>query len=266
MDIIKNAKRIVLKVGTSTLTHDTGKFNLHRIDKLARVLSDFRNAGKEIILVSSGAMSAGAAKLRIDYKPASIMEKQAIAAVGQTQLMRIYDQSFAMYGQTVGQILLTKYIIDHETTKENAQNTFNTLLKMGCLPIVNENDSVAFDEIKVGDNDTLSAYVALICHADALIILSDTDGFYDSDPRTNPGAKLIRTVEKIDETILSCAGGAGTDRGTGGSLTKLNAANIVCSHGIPMFIINGENPDILYDMLEGRAAGTYFTANQKETM
>ena len=258
MNIIKNANRIVFKVGTSTLTHDTGKFNLHRIDKLARVLSDFKNAGKEIILVSSGAMSAGSAKLRIDHRPSTIVEKQAISAVGQNELMRIYDHSFSMYGQTVGQILLTKDVLDNEISKQNAQNTFNMLIKMQCIPIVNENDSISFEEIKFGDNDTLSAYVALLCGADALVLLSDIDGLYDSDPHKNPAAKLIHTVTKIDETIKSYAGDAGTERGTGGLVTKLQAAEIVCANGIPMFLINGQNPEILYDMFEGRNVGTYF--------
>lgn len=261
MNIIKNASRIVFKIGTSTLTHDTGKFNFKRIDKLARVLSDFMNAGKEVILVSSGAMSAGASKLRIDYRPAALEEKQAIAAVGQTELMNIYEKSFSAYGYPVGQILLTKEVLDDEIAKQNAQNTFNTLIKMQCVPIVNENDSISSDEIragKVGENDTLSAYVALICNADALVILSDVDGLYDSDPRSNPNAELIHTVPLIDDTIMSYAGGAGTERGTGGLITKLHAAEIVCGNGIPMFIINGENPDILYDMFEGMNVGTYF--------
>lgn len=258
MNIIKNASRIVLKIGTSTLTHDTGKFNLHRIDKLARVLSDFKNAGKEVILVSSGAIAAGISKLRIDHRPATIEERQAISAVGQTELMKIYDQSFAMYGHTVAQILLTKDVISNEIARQNAENTFNMLLRMQCIPIVNENDTISFDEIKVGDNDTLSAYVSLICGANVLVILSDIDGLYDGDPRENPQANLINTVPKIDDTILSYAKGAGTERGTGGLITKLHAAEIVCEKGIPMFIVNGENPDILYDMFEGAAVGTYF--------
>jgi len=258
MNIIKNASRIVFKIGTSTLTHDTGKFNLHRIDKLARVLSDFKNAGKEVILVSSGAIAGGMAKLRMDHRPSTIEERQAMSAVGQTELMRVYDQSFSTYSHTVAQILLTKDVIDNESARQNAENTFNTLLKMHCIPIVNENDTVSFDEIKVGDNDTLSAYVTLICKADALVILSDIDGLYDSDPRTNLGANLIHTVAKIDETILGYAGGAGTEMGTGGLITKLHAAEIVCENGVPMFIVNGKNPEILYDMFEGTNVGTYF--------
>lgn len=261
MNIIKDAKRIVFKIGSSTLTHDTGKFNLQRIDKLARVLSDFMNAGKEVVLVSSGAIAAGRAKMRLDHRPATVVERQAMSAVGQTELMRIYDQSFSMYGNTVAQILLTKDVLDNETSRQNAENTFNMLLQMKCLPIVNENDTISFEEIVAttfGENDTLSAYVALLCHADALVILSDSDGLYDSDPHVNPNAKLIPTVAVIDDTIKSYAGGAGSDKGTGGFVTKLKAAEIVCGNGIPMFIVNGRNPEILYDMFEGKSVGTYF--------
>lgn len=261
MNIIKDAKRIVVKVGSSTLTHENYRMNLRRIEGIARVLSDFRNAGKEMVFVSSGAISAGVAKLGLEARPKAIEEKQAVAAVGQSELMKIYEHFFGMFGQNVAQILLTRDIMENPVARKNAENTFATLLKMGCIPIVNENDSVSFDEIEFGDNDTLSAYVSVLCHADALIILSDIDGLYDSDPHKNSEAKLISTVAKVDETILGYAGGAGSNRGTGGLITKLHAAEIVTGSGIPMFIVNGQNPEILYDLFEGKHVGTYFMSN-----
>ncbi|MBQ4573770.1 MAG: glutamate 5-kinase [Clostridia bacterium] len=261
MNIIKDAKRIVFKIGSSTLTHDTGRLNLERMETLVRIFSDFKNAGKEIVLVSSGAVSAGIARLKLDQRPDTIEGKQAAAAVGQSELMRMYERFFSMYGHTVGQMLLTKDVVDSETLKHNAQNTFRALLSMGCVPIINENDSISCEELKFGGNDTLSAYVALLCEADVLINLSDIDGLYDSNPRTNPGAKLIQTVPVINEKIFECAGGAGTERGTGGMITKLKAAQIVCGAGIPMFILNGHNPGTLYDLFEGRSVGTYFMSN-----
>ncbi|MHB1153098.1 MAG: glutamate 5-kinase [Eubacteriales bacterium] len=258
MDFIKNVKRIVIKIGSSSLTHSTGRLNLHRIEILARVLSDFKNSGKEIILVTSAAISAGKAKLGLDHRPATIEEKQAMAAVGQCELMTIYERFFRMYGHTVGQILITRDTVNNPVSRKNAENTFNTLLKMGCIPVVNENDTISFEEIEFGDNDTLAAYVALLCRADILVNLSDINGLYDSDPHKNQDAKLIPTVVKIDDNIRAAAGGAGSDFGTGGVITKLHAAEIACSNGIPMFIINGENPEIMYDLFEGRHIGTYF--------
>ncbi len=258
MNIVKDAKRIVVKIGSSTLTHENFRMNLRRIEALTRVLSEFRNSGKEIVLVSSGAVSAGVSKMGLNERPRAIREKQALASIGQSELMRIYEHFFSMFGYTVGQILLTKDIMENETARKNAENTFETLLKMGCIPIVNENDTIAFDEIEFGDNDTLSAYISVLCHADCLIILSDIDGLYDSDPHKNPDASLIRTVSKIDDKILSYAGGVGSNRGTGGLITKLHAAQIVTEHGTPMFIVNGENPELLYDLFEGRQIGTYF--------
>lgn len=258
MNFIKSAKRIVFKIGSSSLTYPTGRLNLHRIEILARVLSDFKNAGREIILVTSAAISAGKAKLGLDHRPTTTEEKQAMAAVGQCELMTIYARFFGMYGHTVGQILITRETVDNPIARKNAENTFNTLLTMGCIPVVNENDTVSFEEIEFGDNDTLSAYVAVLCRADVLINLSDIDGLYDSDPHKNPAAQLIPTVVKIDDTIRASAGGAGSDAGTGGVVTKLRAAEIACGNGIPMFIINGENPEILYDLFEGQHIGTYF--------
>lgn len=261
MNIVKDAKRVVVKIGSSTLTHENFRMNLRRIEALTRVLSELKNAGKEIVLVSSGAISAGVAKMGLSSRPKATEEKQALAAVGQSELMRIYEHFFSMFGHPVAQILLTKDIMENPTARKNAENTFATLLKMGCIPIVNENDSISFDEIEFGDNDTLSAYISVICRADCLVILSDIDGLYDSDPHRNPEARLIATVSRIDDKILGYAGGAGSNRGTGGLITKLHAAQIVTAEGIPMFIVNGQNPEILYDLCEGKHVGTYFMSH-----
>lgn len=264
MDIIRNAKRIVFKVGTSTLTHENHKMDLRRIEKLCRVLSDLKNMGKEVVLVSSGAISAGVAKLGLDHRPRSTEEKQAMAAVGQCELMQIYEHFFSIFGHTVAQMLLTKEVMDSPVAHGNAENTFRMLLGMGCLPIVNENDSISFDEIEFGDNDTLSACVALICRADALVILSDIDGLYDKDPHKDPSAHLISTVPCIDEAVMACAGDSASNRGTGGLITKLRAGKTVTEAGIPMFIVNGEDPAILYELLEGEEVGTYFMAKRSK--
>lgn len=262
MGHIKNCKRIVIKVGTSTLTYQNGSLNFRRIETLVRTISDFKNAGHEVVLVSSGAVSAGYAKLALSSYPDTLEGKQACAAVGQSQLMKIYENFFSTYGYTVGQILMTKDVVDNPHRLELVRNTFNTLIEMGCIPIVNENDSVSCDGIKFGGNDTLSAYVAIASNADLIINLSDIDGLYDSDPRKNSDAKLIDRVDIIDETIKSYAGGAGTSRGTGGMATKINAAEIASSSGIPMLIVNGENPLVLYDILDGKHIGTYFSAKK----
>ncbi len=263
MGLFKNCKRVVVKVGTSTLTHATGQLNLRRIESIVKVLSDLKNGGKEIILVSSGAVSAGIAKSGLGHRPISLEEKQAMASIGQSELMKIYDRFFSDYGHKVAQILLTRDVIEIPVRKEAAENTFNTLLRMGCIPIVNENDAVSTDElVKFGGNDILSAHVANLCSADILINLSDIDGLYDRDPRRDPDAKFIERVENIDE-ILTCAEGAGTERGTGGMEAKLTAAKMVTDKGIPMFIMNGHDPEILYDLLDGKKIGTYFVANKK---
>ncbi len=262
MNIIKDAKRIVVKIGSSTLTHENFRMNLRRFEALTRVLSDLRSLGKDIVLVSSGAISAGISKMGMDHRPSSTEEKQALAAIGQGELMSIYEHFFSMFGQTVAQILLTRDIMENPTARKNAENTFATLLKMGCIPIVNENDTIAFEEIQFGDNDTLSAYVSLMCHADVLVILSDIDGLYDSDPHKNPDARLIPVVEKIDGTIMGYAGGVGSNRGTGGLITKLHAAQIVTEAAIPMFIVNGQRPEVLYELYEGKQLGTYFSASR----
>ncbi len=262
MSILQNKARIVVKIGSNTLTHDTGKLDLRRMELLVRILSDFKNAGHEIVLVSSGAVAAGIARLRLGRRPESTEEKQALAAIGQAELMQVYENFFATYGYTVGQMLMTKDIIDNPVRRTNAENTFHELLKLGCVPIVNEYDPISTEELKFGGNDTLSAYVALVCGADLLINMSGIDGLYDCDPKKNPDAKLISRVEVIDDTVISYAGGAGSERGTGGMITKIKAAQIVTEAGIPMLIVNGKNPEVLYRISDGEHIGTYFAARK----
>ena len=256
---IKKAKRIVVKVGTSTLTYDTGKMNLKRIDMIARVLSDLHNQGKEIILVSSGAVGIAVGKLGLLEKPKETSKKQAIAAVGQCELMYLYDKMFSEYNNTVAQILLTKDDIVIPRRKRNIQNTFCTLMEMGIIPIVNENDTISTDEIEIGDNDILSAVVADLVDADLLVLFSDIDGLYDHDPHTFSEAKLIPMVFDVD-SVRGIAGGAGTNRGTGGMVTKLNAAEVATNAGIHMIITNGNDIFKLYNILEGEAVGTIFVS------
>ena len=264
MGYFRDSKRIVIKVGTSTLTHSTGHLNLRRIEKLVKVLSDMKNWGVQVVLVSSGAVSAGVAKMGFGRIPSTPEEKQAMAAVGQSELMKIYDKFFSDYGHTVAQILMTKEVLSNPERRAAAENTFARLLEMNCIPIVNENDSVSTDELtKFGGNDILSAYVAELVNADLLLNLSDVEGLYDSDPRSNPNARLIARVDALDDAIYEIAGGAGTDRGTGGMIAKLNAAKMVTEQGIPMFILNGQEPEILYTLLDGGHIGTYFTAKEK---
>jgi glutamate 5-kinase len=241
--------RIVVKVGTSTLAHETGKLNIKRTNALCRVLSDIKNAGHEVILVSSGAIGMGIGKLGLKEKPKDIPTKQAAAAVGQCELMYTYDRTFTEYGHTVAQILLTGSDFSAEDRHENFNNTMTRLLALGALPIINENDTIATEEIKVGDNDTLSAYVAVSVKADILVILSDVNGLYSADPHKDTDAQLIREVHGIDEDILRLAGGAGTRLGTGGMKTKLSAAEICLNGGCDMIIANGANPKILYDII-----------------
>lgn len=259
-----NAKRIVVKVGTSTLTYENGKINFSKIDKLARVLSDLMNQDKEIILVTSGAVGIGLSKLKLKSKPETTREKQAVAAVGQCELMHIYGKFFSEYGHLVGQILLTKDVTINEGSRQNVINTLETLIEKDILPIVNENDSVAVDELEnginrvFGDNDTLSAIVAELVKADLLIILSDIDGLYTCDPRKNSCSELISVVEDITPKIEGCAGGVGSRRGTGGMITKIAAARMAVSNGINLVIANGEEPSIISDILAGKNVGTLF--------
>ena len=257
---MKRCNRIVIKVGTSTLTYDNGNINLTRIEKLTRVLSDLMNSGKEVVLVSSGAVGVGVNKIKLKEKPKSIKEKQAAAAVGQCELMHIYSKFFGEYSHIVGQVLLTRDVVEDDHISE-------TLLENKIIPIVNENDTVAIDEIenivRFGDNDNLSAIVAELVSADLLIILSDIDGFYDSDPRKNPNSKLIKTVEEITPELEACAGGAGSNLGTGGMATKLTAAKRAISVNCNMILANGENPSLLIDIVEGKEVGTLFMKKNK---
>lgn len=263
---MKRCNRIVIKVGTSTLTYDNGNINLTRIEKLTRVLSDLMNSGKEVVLVSSGAVGVGVNKIKLKEKPKSIKEKQAAAAVGQCELMHIYSKFFGEYSHIVGQVLLTRDVVEDDHIRENVVNTFETLLENKIIPIVNENDTVAIDEIenivRFGDNDNLSAIVAELVSADLLIILSDIDGFYDSNPKENPNAKLIKQIDEITEEIEACAGGAGSSLGTGGMATKIAAAHKATKAGVNMVLANGEEPSIISDILSGEEVGTLFTAKK----
>lgn len=259
---IKNSKRIVIKVGTSTLTHANGKIHFATMDKLSEVISDLMNEGKEVILVSSGAIGIGAAKMKWAERPKRVQERQAAAAVGQSELMHLYGKFFGEYGHIVAQILLTNDVFEKSVLRKNVTNSFETLLKQGIIPIVNENDPVATDEIEgeksIGDNDTLSALVAQITHADTLIILSDIDGFYSANPKEDANASLISDVLTITEEVLAKAGGAGSQLGTGGMATKLKAAQIATQNGIDLIIASGAQPEILYSILKGEAIGTWF--------
>lgn len=259
---ISDKKRIVIKLGTSTLTHKTGRLNIRRMTNLIRVMADLQNSGKELIIVSSGAVGLGVGKLGLRERPSDTPTKQAAAAVGQCELMYLYDDLFDDYGIPVAQILLTNTILENERRK-NVENTFERLISMGVIPIVNENDAVAIDELEleIGENDSLSAIVAKIANADLLIILSDIDGLYDSDPHKNPDARLIPVVTEIDSHIEEIAGGAGSALGKGGMITKINAAKIANDAGIDMIIMNGNNPDKLYDLFDNTQAGTLFIAH-----
>lgn len=260
----KKQKIIVVKVGTSTLTHATGMLNIRKIEHLCRVLCDIENSGVKLILVSSGAVSAGWVKMGLTRTPDTVSEKQAAAAIGQCELMSLYDKYMGEYGYVVAQLLLTKDVVDVPLRRENAQSTLRLLLERRCVPIVNENDTVSFEGIKIGGNDILAAYVAAISDADLLINLSDVDGFFDSNPSENPDAKLIPVVERVDDEVLRLAGGAGTTRGTGGMRAKLDAARICYDACVPMIIANGANPDILYDLCDGKHMGTLFKAPEKK--
>ena len=250
--------RVVIKIGTSTLAHKTGLLNILRVEELCKVMSDLKNAGNEVILVSSGAIGMGVGKLGLRSKPSDIPTKQAAAAVGQCELMYTYDRLFSEYNHTVAQILITGDDIEHADRKANFINTMARLLELSAIPIINENDSISTNEIEIGDNDTLGAIVATAVDADLLIILSDIDGLYTANPRENKDAKLLHTVESITPEIESMVGGAGSDLGTGGMITKLKAAKIVTEKGIDMVIANGDNPHTLYDIISGKDVGTRF--------
>ena len=254
--------RIVVKVGTSTLTHAAGNLNIRRTEKLCRVLADLKNAGHEIILVSSGAIGMGLGKLGLKERPADMPGKQAAAAVGQCELMYIYDKMFGAYNHTVAQILLTAEDVKNEERHQNFTNTITRLIDYSILPIINENDTISVSEIKIGDNDQLSAIVATSVQADLLVI--DMDGLYTSDPRKDPSARLIPEVDRVDETILKLGGSSGTSRGTGGMATKLEAAKMATEAGIDTIIVQGRDPEILYAVLDGTSfRGTRFRAQNK---
>ena len=257
----KKAEIVVVKVGTSTLTYDSGKVNLRRLEELCRTLADLQNSGKKLVLVSSGAIGVGVGKLGLARRPEETEKKQALAAVGQCELMFLYDKFFGEYGQTVAQVLLTADVVNYDRGRENVQNTFRELLSMGVIPVVNENDTVETQELEgknFGDNDTLSAVVAGLCGAQGLIILTDIDGLYDSDPRKNPQARRIPRVEEITPAVEELAGGAGSNRGTGGMATKLKAAKLAKSQGIPTAIVSGSDLKSMYRLLEGEDVGTLF--------
>jgi glutamate 5-kinase len=257
MDNRTRCRRIVVKIGSSTLTHSTGRLNIQRIESLVSVISDIKNSGREVVLVSSGAVSAGVARLNLDPYPTSAEEKQAVAAVGQADLIKLYERLFSSFGHTIGQILMTKDVVENETRFKQAKNTFSRLLEMGCIPIVNENDSISIEEIKFGGNDTLSAYVAIVCEAELIINMSDVDGVFTKDPNKYPDAELISRIDEITDEIRSFAGGAGSNRGTGGMITKIKAAQIASEKNIPTLIINGSTPSHLYSIIEGKKIGTY---------
>jgi glutamate 5-kinase len=255
---IKLSKTVVVKVGTSTLSYPNGKLNFQRIDKLAAVLTSIQKSGKKAILVSSGAIAVGSGRLGLKSKPTDLADKQALAAVGQAELMKIYQKLFEARNQKVAQVLLTKDIVTMPERRFNASNTLNALLRMDVIPVINENDTVAIDEIVFGDNDTLSAYVACLVNADLLVLMSDIDGLYSSDPRTDPSASMIPLITHIDETLEQSAKGSGSCFGTGGMVTKISAARVCLEEKIPVVITNGAVPEILDDILAGKPTGTLF--------
>lgn len=254
--------RIVIKVGTSTLAHATGRTNIRHMEELVKVISDLKNAGHEIILVSSGAIGMGVGKLGLTQRPTDLPTKQAAAAVGQCELMYIYDKMFAEYNHTVAQLLLTAEDVNDDSRREKLENTLFRLLDMKVLPIINENDSVATAEIEIGDNDTLSAIVTQTVNADLLVLFSDIDGLYTADPRKDPNAQLIQRVEAITDEIIALGGEKGSSLGTGGMCTKLSAAKMAMACGADMIIVNGAAPQLLYDIADGKPAGTLFVGRR----
>lgn len=256
---MKSWKRIAVKVGTSTLCYSSGRLNIRRVEKLVKVLCDLKNAGNEILLISSGAIAMGVGKMNLESRPSDMSGKQAVAAVGQCELMYVYDKLFSEYNHTVAQILLTGDDLENENRKINFQNTMFRLLEYGVIPILNENDTMSTTEItSIGDNDTLASLVSVDTKCDLLILLSDIDGLYTADPRSDAPHELISRVDAIDEDIKKIAGGAGSKHGTGGMITKIHAAEICTDKGIDMIICNGEDPDILYDIADHKKVGTLF--------
>lgn len=262
---LKNKKRIVVKIGTSSLSFANGRLNFHRIEKLAGVLSTLRRKGIQIILVTSGAIGVGAARIGMTLKPKELNRKQALAAIGQAELIKIYQKFFEELNQLVAQVLLTKDIVSIPKRNQNAKRTLTKLLDMGIIPIINENDTIATYEIEFGDNDTLSAIVADLVDADLLIMLSDIDGLYSADPRLEPSAEIIHSVYKITPDLEQLASGTGSSFSTGGMVTKIAAAKICQQAGIDCIITNGYEPSVIYDILNGKMIGTHFVASEKIT-
>lgn len=256
--------RVVIKIGTSTLAHPTGHLNIRRTEQLCKTISDIKNAGNQVILVSSGAIGMGVGKLGLLKRPDDIPTKQAAAAVGQCELMYTYDRVFSKYHHNVAQLLITGDDVEDDLRHANFTNTINRLLDLGAIPIINENDTVATAEIVIGDNDTLAAIVAQSVNADRLILLSDIDGLYTADPHTHSDAKLIKIASKVDDDLLALAGKSSGDQGTGGMITKLQAAKICLACGCEMVIANGNRPDNLYDIMDGKSIGTKFTEKAYE--
>ena len=269
-DRLKDKKRVVIKIGSSSLTHpETGRLDLIKLEILVRELADLHNQGKEVIVVSSGSIAVGRAAIGLQEKPSQLAQKQACAAIGQARLMTIYQKLFAEYSQTAAQILMTKYTVKNEVTRENVRNTFHSLLSMGAIPVVNENDSISTDEIEFvntfGDNDTLSALVAAMVDADLLILLSDIDGLFTDDPHVNPYAKFIDVVDHLDEALMDMGkGSTGSKVGTGGMATKLSAAKIATSAGADMVIANGADFHVIHKIVQGRNHGTLFLSDKKD--
>lgn len=262
---IMDKKRIIVKIGSSSITHpQTGALNLTKLEILVRELCDLRNTGKEVILVSSGAIAVGRQAIGFHHRPKNVTEKQACAAIGQAQLMMIYQKLFSEYGHRAAQILMTKDTMINDLSRKNAENTFEELLQLGVIPIVNENDTISTYEIEFGDNDTLSAVVTALVHGDLLVLLSDIDGLYTDDPRKNAEAVFIDTVEQLDDHLMHMGKGSGSDVGTGGMATKLSAAQIATASGADMIIANGEDFHVLHKLVQGEKIGTLFCANRKE--
>lgn len=262
--MLKDAETIVFKVGTSTLTHETGKTNIRGLEELCLVLSDLMNLGKRVALVTSGAIGVGVGKLGLPGRPEDTAGKQAAATVGQCELMFMYDKMFSQYGHKVGQLLIAREDVDDPERRENLIHTFSKLFSFGVIPIINENDAVAVEEIVYGDNDSLSAVVAALIGADALVILTETDGLYTANPLTDPAARRIPEVTEITDEIRACASGGGTALGTGGMVTKLHAAETAARAGIDTYVICGRDPHDIYRLMDGESVGTHFAAGKKE--
>lgn len=264
-ELLKDKKRIVVKIGSSTITHEeTNNLNLIKMEKLVRVLADLQNQGKEVVVVSSGAIAVGRQAVGMKKRPTQVEEKQACAAVGQAKLMMVYQKLFSEYNQLTAQVLMTKYTMINEVSRKNAQNTFRELLSMGVIPIVNENDTVSTDEVKIGDNDTLSAIVAALIGADLLILMSDIDGLYTDDPHKNPDAEFIDYVERITKDLEEMGKGSASDVGTGGMATKISAAKIATDSGADMVIANGDDIQTISRIMQGENIGTLFKAHKDE--